>query len=347
MRLLTKTSLLIITVSIFIFLIGNIVFFNVSKQMINNHVDTDLIYQMHRTIKEIKTIDSDAFLNRFSDDVVIKTIEFSAIKNPAFSDTVLFSSIQKKFIPNRALTFTFPHENKNYQIVIYKSLLSSDKLIERITISSIIMFLTFAIVIYIMNQFIFGSVWSNFFSNLKKVENYDIKGRVKLELEASEIDEFSKLNTVLIQMVNRIQGDFENLKELTANTSHEIQTPLAIIKSKAEILLQSQNINEDELNIIASILSTTERLSKLNQSLLLMTKIENDQYCESVTVNLTKVIVKLISNFEMIFQAGKFQVKAEQENLSILANSVLIEVLISNLLKNAITHGKKGGVKFW
>ncbi len=343
MRLLTKTSLLIITISIFIFLVGNIVFFNVSKQMINKHVDTELIYQMHKAIKEIKTDGPDMGLSRFSDDVVIKQINFAIQINPTFSDTVLYSNIQKKFVPHRALAFTFPHKDRNYMIVIYKSLLSSDKLIERITFASILMFLIFAVIIYVMNQFVFGKVWSNFFSNLNRVENYDIKGHLKLELEESEIAEFSKLNNVLISMVNRIQGDFENLKELTANTSHEIQTPLAIIKSKAELLLQSPNFTENEMNAIGSILNTTERLSKLNQSLLLITKIENDQYGDSIDINVAAILEKLKTNFEMVFQDVKFNLQLTQSDLEIRANSVLLEILISNLLKNAIIHGGPEG----
>jgi signal transduction histidine kinase len=338
MKLLSKTSLLIITASIFIFWLGNIVFFSVSKEMISKHINSELLIHMDKIKGQIQNIEPDLWAVNFS-EISINTVDRSIIQNPVFSDTVLYSDIQKTFIPHRALRFSHQTEDRNYLIIIYKSLLSSDKLIERITVSSIVMVIAFIIVIYVLNRFIFTNVWSSFSSSLLKVEEYDIKSLDSLTLPGSEIDEFDKLNKVLLKMVERIQSDYRSLKELTANTSHEIQTPLAIIKSKAEILLQSEKLSEEDIKMVDSILNTTGRLSKLNQSLLLIARIENNQFEESEAIELRNAIGKATGNLEMLFEAGEYVVKTELNVCSININPTLLDVLISNLLKNAILHG--------
>jgi hypothetical protein len=160
MRLLSKTTLLIITVSIFIFMFGNIAFFYISKGMIKKHIDTELVSQMHNVIGQIKKDEALFNITKFSDEVSIKAVHPDIAQPPTFSDTVLFSTIQNIYIPHRALKFSYQSKSRNQIITIHKSLLSSDKLIERITISSIVMVMVFIIMIYIMNRFIFVNVWS-------------------------------------------------------------------------------------------------------------------------------------------------------------------------------------------
>lgn len=343
MKLLLKTSLLIITVSVFIFLVGNTLFFHFTKQMISKHINTELISQMHKTMKMVQEPEFRKGNILFSEEIEIDTVAMNYIRKPHFSDTVLYSNIQKKFIPHRSLRFTYPKNGVNLLITIHKSLLSSDKLIERITLATIIMVLTFIVIIFVLNRFIFSTIWRNFFTNLKQVEQFDVKGTQELKLESSEIEEFDKLNKVLERMLDRIQTDFVNLKELTANTSHEIQTPLAIIKSKAELLLQSEHLSESDMETLGAILTTTERLSKLNQSLLLITKIENNQFQDAQLLNLKEVVEKFLQNYDMLFQAGDFQIQTELQQMKLFIHPILLDVLLSNLIKNAAVHGEPGG----
>lgn len=343
MKLLSKTTLLILTVSIFIFMVGNIVFFQATKSMIKKHIDYELVSQMHNVIKQIKENESMFQITRFSDEVKIESVDKDYKIQPFFSDTVLYSLIQKRYDPHRSLTFNYKSQSRNQRITIYKSLLSSDKLIERITLASIALVMSFIFMIFILNRYVFANVWSDFFTSIKKIDKHDIKSQKKIEFNQSEIEEFDKLNEVLSSMVLRIQKDYLNLKELTANTSHEIQTPLAIIKSKAELLLQAENLTEKQLKEIYSILNTTERLSKLNQSLLLITKIENNQFEESQIVNIKEILQKHIENFQMLFESSNTKLNTDISEGSVKINPVLFDILITNLLKNAIIHGQSKG----
>jgi len=343
MKLLTKTSLIILTISIIVVYAGNFLFFHISKKMIEDHIDNELTSQMHKLPQVLKNSDSEGNYILLDYEIETEPVKKSEVIEPTLLDTVLYDSDKDKYLPHRAIKFSHSINNKNHKITIYKSLLSSDKLVKRFATVSIGVVAFFVLLIYMMNQYVFEKIWSPFFKNLKKVENYDVKNEEKLQLESSEIEEFEKLNKVHTEMVKRIQKDFTNLKDLTANTSHELQTPLAVIKGKAELLLQSDHLSEEELATVNTILNTTKRLAQLNQSLLLISRIENNQYDERVEVDLYEVISRVSHNYEPLLEAGQYQLTLDIDPLKVRMNQVLADVLISNLVKNALMHGSKGG----
>jgi len=132
----------------------------------------------------------------------------------------------------------------------------------------------------LVNYIISRRLWLPFYETIKKINSYDIKNKTLITFPETNIAEFGKLNAVLSSMSQKIREDFFNLKEFTENASHEIQTPLAIIKSKIELLVQSENLSENQVELIQTIDQSVTRLSKLNSGLLLITKIENNQYAE-------------------------------------------------------------------
>ena len=144
-------------------------------------------------------------------------------------------------------------------------------------------------------------------------------------------------------MIERINRDFINLKNLTSNTSHEIQTPLAIIRSKAELLLQSEDLSKEQANLICGIIKSSTRLSKLNESLLLITKIENNQFTESELVNPSETLKVQIENFKPLIDSKNQELQSDINDGIIKINTLLLDVLLVNLLKNAIWHNIDNG----
>jgi signal transduction histidine kinase len=82
----------------------------------------------------------------------------------------------------------------------------------------------------------------------------------------------------------------KNQKKFTENASHEF--PLAIIKGKIDLLLQENTLKEEAMTLLISIEEATSRLSRINKSLLLLSKIENQQYEKTDTVALLPVLEK-------------------------------------------------------
>jgi signal transduction histidine kinase len=207
------------------------------------------------------------------------------------------------------------------------------------------LFIIMIIILLLYNRRITKSIWKKFYSNLGKMKNYGLMSLSDLNLENTDIDEFNDLNNVINRMADQIRNDYNNLKEFTENASHEIHTPLAIIKSKIEILIQSENLTEDELKQLIAINNSAARLSRLNQSLMLLTRIENRQFKEEKNINLREVIEKLAEELSELAEIREIKIiKKIDVDYFININPGLIEILVRNLLTNAIRYCDSDGL---
>jgi signal transduction histidine kinase len=141
-----------------------------------------------------------------------------------------------------------------------------------------------------------------------------------------------------------MRNDYLNLKEFSENASHEIQTPLAVIRSKTDLLMQQKNLNKESLSLIKSINEATTKLFKLNQGLLLISKIENQAFHEKRIVSLKNILESGLENYTEILQLKKIKVELDLTDGALFEmNDVLAEVLISNLLSNAVRFNIDNG----
>ena len=133
------------------------------------------------------------------------------------------------------------------------------------------------------------------------------------------------------------------LKEFTENASHEMQTPLAIIRSKLDLLIQDENLSEDQSKTMQSAYTAIEKLSRLNQSLLLLAKIENNQFAETTKINLKQKLEEKLDAFHELWQNQNISVSSSLKDASVDLNSELTEILLNNLLSNATRHNFSNG----
>jgi signal transduction histidine kinase len=153
------------------------------------------------------------------------------------------------------------------------------------------------------------------------------------------LKEFKELGMSIEKMTDKIYKDFIRQKEFNENTSHELQTPVAIIRNKLELLIQSKNLREEDMEIIESVFDAVKRLSLLNKGLLLISKIENRQFTEIQKVNIINLIEECIQNYQ--FQIQEKNIVLDNQfttDFAIESNPILMEILINNLLSNAIKH---------
>jgi signal transduction histidine kinase len=165
-----------------------------------------------------------------------------------------------------------------------------------------------------------------------------------VNLPKSSISEFRNLNQVIQRLVTKVENDFVNLKQFTENASHEIQTPLAIIKNKSELLLQQEELDKETVKEIVSINEAATRLSKLNQALLQLMKIDNRQYQESEKIDLSGLLEIKLQRLNELIEMKNIKLKTSiDKNVFIYMNVSLAEILLSNLLNNSIKHNIFGG----
>ena len=190
-----------------------------------------------------------------------------------------------------------------------------------------------------VNYLVSKKIWSPFYNAVNKAANFDVLSEKPLELPVTNINEFSQLNTVFEQMTRKMRMDYLNLKEYNENSSHEIQTPLAIIRSKLDLLMQNKSLNKESINLIKSVNEATSRITKLNKGLLLISKIENLQFPETKDISLKLLIGESLENYDEIMKLKKIRVETEFEDAGIVnMNEILADVMISNLLSNAVRY---------
>lgn len=234
--------------------------------------------------------------------------------------------------------------DKGYTINIFRTLEEKNALLEAMGIYMFFLFLSLFIISFLFNYFISKRLWSPFYESVKSAENFDIQSGKPLDLPATNIREFRQLNSVFLRMTGKMRNDYINLKEYNENAAHEIRTPLSIIRSKVELLAQHEEMGEESLNILKSINDAATRLFKLNDGLLLISKIQNLYYHEEKKISLKDIVEQNIKNYDEILSLKQISFNMEAADPAIVKmNETLAEILISNLLSNAVRYNIDGG----
>lgn len=177
------------------------------------------------------------------------------------------------------------------------------------------------------------------YSTLTILESFNIDDPSRVAFKKSPIPIFNELNDYLFELITRIREDYISNKQFTQNASHELQTPLAIVKGHTELLLNSPRLGEKEMKSLSAILHNINRLSKINSTLVLLSKIEHQRFSDIKMVDIEMVVEEMLENFKDILQIQKIEVRKKYEGkLKIEMSVTLAEIMIANLLQNAIRY---------
>ncbi|MCP4883188.1 MAG: HAMP domain-containing histidine kinase [Flavobacteriales bacterium] len=344
MKLFEKTRNTYLIYSVFIFIISSSIIYYTLREIVTNKQDEKLMWDKELIAKKIK----------YEDPLPIFEVDDYKSKNPPkdtlyFKDTLMYHIVnnKEKYELYRQLTSIETLQGKTYKIITRNSMVRSQDAILAITVSVGIVVFLLILTVYVVNTNIMRRVWLPFYKNLETLKNFSVEANKPIDLQSSDIDEFQELNNSLSKLTNKINSDFNNLKEFTENASHEMQTPLAIMQTKSEILLQSENLEKSQITQINAIYQSVQRLSKLNKTLLLLSKIENRQFKDLEKIKINEVIERQLEIFEDFIENKKLNVEMKSTMDTIIkVNPLLFDVVISNLISNAIKHNNEGGEIF-
>lgn len=261
-----------------------------------------------------------------------------------FTDTLLYMQNEDDLEPVRMLTSAFKHNENYYQLTVFNSTVEEDDLIEDLFYSIIWLYLILVFSIVLINNVVLKRLWKPFYSLLNELKFYRIDKETPLPKVTGETKEFKELEIAVNALIVRARESFWNQKKFTENASHELQTPLAIISTKLELMLEKETLGADNAENVGQILQTIQRLTRLNKSLLLLSKIENRQFNEETEVDFAKLVHQSVEDLEDF--AGFRNVEIAVDNsakLSYQMDESLASILVSNLLRNAIFHNVEGG----
>ncbi|WP_057937148.1 sensor histidine kinase [Algoriphagus resistens] len=261
-----------------------------------------------------------------------------------FTDTLLYMQNEDDLEPVRMLTSAFKHGEDYYQLTVFNSTVEEDDLIEDLFYSILWLYIILVISIILINNVVLRKLWTPFYSLLNELKSYRIDKNVPLPTVTGETKEFKELESAVNALIIRARETFYNQKKFTENASHELQTPLAIISTKLELMLEKESLDPANAENIEQILQTIQRLTKLNKSLLLLSKIENRQFNEPSLVDFSKLVNQCVEDLEDFANFRNIEISVDKSaNLTYLMDESLASILVSNLIRNAIFHNIPNG----
>ena len=263
---------------------------------------------------------------------------------PSFSDTLIVNE-HYQHPENQIKLYSVAEVNgRRYRIVQYDLIVESDDIIHSVTKSMLITFFillgSLAFIAILISYYMFAP----FRVLLSKIQKFSLKDPEPIDLSETNIKEFNHLNHFLMEMTSKMITDYQSLKEFTENASHELQTPIAIIQGKLDNLLDEMNLTSEQVSTIISMQNTVNRLSKLTSSLSLLTKIDNHEFNQVEALDLSKMINELLPEYDELISLKEIKLEWEvTDQVSIVADKVLLQILLTNLINNAIRHNIESG----
>ena len=262
-----------------------------------------------------------------------------------FEDRDIYVEETKEYEPARVYTYIYKDTDDKWQ-EIEVSTPHVDKEDLRNVIFSWLVFLLTAIMIAIVvvNIWVVRYSMRPLHNLLKWLESYRLGKENKPLDNPTNISEFVKLNETVAESMSRSEQLFEQQKQFIGNAAHELQTPIAICQNRLEMMLDDDTLKEQQIEELGKTLQTLGNLSRLNRSLLLLSKIENGQFNDTKRIDLSEQLTQLLTDYKEVYTHKNIAVDMQiKEPFIVKMDESLSSILLSNLLKNAYIHNIDGG----
>lgn len=234
--------------------------------------------------------------------------------------------------------------NDRFRIVAKTNVEEADETLWAISTITGLFFVVLIAGFILLNRSISRKSWKDFEHTLSLLKNFDITRQQPLKTKPTGILEFYELNQHLEALTASSISAYAKQKRFIENASHELQTPLAILKSKLDLLLETTMPDARQGELLSSIHQQISRVSRINKNLLFLAKIENEQFPEFETLDVHQLAEESLQMATEVFGMEPQRIHRDfQYRLLIAGSPVLVEVLINNLMVNALIHNLEGG----
>ncbi len=333
------------TLALFI-LLGGILFYNIIIYFVHQsdkHTLLEFKRNLELYIDQKGKLPGNNLLNKGR--ITHSIVEDEVYIEPIFSDTIVYSDYKKEEVMYRILKYTHKVPQGNALITLWQSSMDSQDLASGIILSFLAFFFLYTLFSLWWNRWFMKRLWSPFYYIVRQLRSVDLSKKHMIKLEKCNIDEFNALTNVINMMLKRIDDDYTTLRGLTETTSHELQTPLSIIKAKIELIQQNESYTPKQHEEIKTLEMSVDRLIRLNRFLLTIARINNNQFPAYNSISVNKYIDEFIDSFDDIIELKQITIhKHYSSDFIINIHPQLAEILISNLLSNAIRYNIKKGM---
>lgn len=340
MKLINKISRYFLYLFIFISFGMLFSIYFITQAAITEEADEQLIRIRDEAVKELK---ENRAVN-FSPFIEIEESNDKSVRDIYGESTILLRGANEEE-PYRTLFSIVNVNERFYQIIVRTSLIEKEEMLYFVTSVAGIAIFLFMILFTFLNRAASKKILKDFHTTLQKLNEFSIDQKEKFVLEKANIEEFNNLNKSLEYLADKAINEYRSLKEFTEELNHEIQTPLAVIKSKLELMLQTENLNKDSYSILDISLKQLSKINRINKSILFLNKLEYKKLFESESVELTSEINNVLLSLNDYIIAKKITInKKIDRSLNLWINQSLLNILIVNLFSNSIRHNIYNGI---
>lgn len=317
-------------------------------------VDNELIQKREKVISIIEDIGIEPFINADSSDTFgsynILKEEFVSIERVSLQEDMNFIEVTTRLIEDeeieyRVLNYSFKIDDQMYLLEVGKSLSSINKTARNIRAVMLVLLLLIIFITFLTDVQYTNIMLKPLDKITQKLKGISDPAIFDKKPVITKTVDFLQLDNALKEMMEHINRLFQKEKEITVNISHELLTPISILRSKLENLLLMKDIDHDISAKVDESLKTLHRLQSLVNSLLLIARIESNQYLREDSFSLKEVLNDIIDEIRPVAEDAGILLKAEivQDLIISRANRSLIFSMLYNIVNNAVKHSSVAG----
>jgi len=345
MKLITKFILIYLSVTIVVLGIAGFLSYHIITDEINKELKWEFLERIDRAAYLIergrkfnpkRSIEGDR-------NLIIERLDSIVEPKTEVTDTLIWHDRLEQDEQNVKVSAYRTINGESYYISTYGAMIESDDIKEAVLKILFWILLLQIVGAFGIGYFVSGRLFKPFRSTLEKIKTFKLNSRSYLPAEKTGVREFDDLNKFVEEMTHKAVSDYQNLKEFSENASHELQTPLAIAKGKLELLAET-SLTEEQYKYVESLERTVKKLSRLSESLSLLTKIDNKEFENDHSVDFSKLIEEGLENFREFIEMNNLELKTDiTDGVQVNMHPALADILWTNLLQNAIKHNIQNG----
>ena len=345
-KLLNTTLKSYLIFSLIVLMVSAPLFYFITEKLYLEDADETLYLRKNEFVKfTMPTMDESeiSIWNKISKDGKIER-STSVLQNDSLYFETEYDPNTKENEPYHVLKSPIIIQGKSYLLVLRVNLIESEDLIMSVMGLFSLIILLLLTGLFIITKRLSDNLWKPFYDTLNQIEQFEIDKHKIPNFTNSKIEEFHRLNEGLSKLIDKNILIFKGQREFVENAAHELQTPLAIFQTTIDELIQQPEITLEQSELFSKLNNTASRFNRLNKNLLLLSKIDGNQYDNNEKIDLNTIFKKQLDFFKEQALIKNIEIKIQlSENSVVKSNPVLAEILISNLFLNSIKHNIDNG----
>jgi signal transduction histidine kinase len=345
MKLFTQYNRITLSVLVGFFLVCSLIYYFLMRGLLIQESDKSLI-KIEKNIRNFVAVHNSLPVVEPLDDLRISCVKIASPTTGAPAEERSFLLIPPTPGKNRdnirQMTFFLQLDHDWYGVTISRTLEGMKATALMVLKTAVVTLLIIAIAFMIVSQLLFRRLWQPFYDSIGVISRFKLGKNTLEAFPETSIQEFRFMNEQFIRMAAQISKEYGVLKQFTENASHEMQTPLAVIRSKLDLAIQDEALSASQSATLKSAYGSVKKLTSLNRALLLMARISNNQYGGRVVFNIKDKLQDKINQFTALWQ-DKLSLSRELHDAEIDINPDLADILLNNLFSNACKHNVPDG----